>query len=337
MTKLNFFIILLSIYSCTSLAASRVELPLDGHPIHVGIWAPDEDTKAQEDLDTVVLLSGPIDSWHSDSAWWAAITPQLSKTHRVIALDRAGTVLAAPSAPVGYSHFAKDLHLALTQLKVRGATLVAFASSNISVQLYLHAQQQQQAISRVILIDPDVLTDFSISRYAADTRPFKDNLEKYQAYITEQKYTPRVKQKNQQDWQHLKHLRASDPDHQVDWQYVEDIFARRLEITNQLNLFQEIARYQQDLTLAASTNWPKDIPLTIIDTDFETGYIEQVSEDKDKQGILAWQQDATDYYQTLVAESDQGRYIATQTKAHLYQFEKPQALIDLIVEIGAAD
>jgi pimeloyl-ACP methyl ester carboxylesterase len=306
-------------------------MSVDGHQLHYHIW----DNTQSSEPPTVVLLSGPNSSWHSDSAWWGSLAPKLAKTHKVIAIDRASLVLANSQAKVGYSRFAQDLVQVFKTLKVEDAVLVGFASGSLSILQYLHQHPTSTAISKVILLDPDVLTEFSINRYKQDALPFKSNLDKYVDYINSGKYTARVKQKNAADMTLLKTLAKDDS--KVDWDYINRLFAARLEITNQLNLFKEIAQYGEDLDLAAQTSWPKHIPLIIIDSRFEQEAIDDAEDDETKAGLIAWQTDAKAYYKKWVESIDDGQYIEVDSEQHLYQFVEPQYLIKWIEKSPTAN
>lgn len=298
-------------------------LTVDGHQLHFESWGSSEDYQKP----TLVLLSGPIDTWHSDSVWWASVGPILAKDHRVIALDRVGQVLGIKDADVGYEHFAKDLALSFAALKITNATVVAFASSNISVQLFLAANPQQYAIKQVIMIDPDVLSAYSIARYKNDAALFKQNLPAYVKYILAGKYQARTAQKNASELAHLKDISEGI---QVDWPYVEKLQNARLELHNQVNLFNEIAIYDEDLDAAAATQWPANMPLIVIDTDFETPLINQAKDETEKKSLIAWQQDARRYYQKLAALNPANVYIESPSPEHLYQFAQLNALLSLI-------
>ena len=315
------FIVLFNLFTSASFAHS---LKIDGHSLHYEDW----NSQQNKEKPTVVLLSGPIDSWHSDSAWWAGLGPELAKEHRVIALDRAGLVENTANAKVGYAHFATDLALALDALQIKDALLVAFASSNISVQLFLVEHPQQTAIKQVIMIDPDVLTPFSIARYKNDAAAFKQNLEAYRDHIKAGKYRARTAQKNAADLVQLYTLSAGAKE--VDWLYLNKLQQARLDINNQLNLFNEIAIYDEDLDAVAATKWPASMPLTVIDTDFEAEYIQAEQDEKQKAGLVAWQQDATQYYKSLTSQHPKSRYIASVSRAHLYQFAQIKELMKLI-------
>jgi len=327
----NFFSYLVYILVLNSAVMPLVAqtLKVDGHALHFESWNTEENV----DKPSIVLLSGPIDTWHSDSAWWAWLGPELAKTHRIFAIDRAGLVTATPEAKVGYQHFAQDLAEVFELLQLKDALVVAFASSNISVQLYLAQHPQQQAIKQVILIDPDVLSPFSIARYKNDAAPFKQNLTSYIDYVKAGNYIARTAQKNATDLAQLQSL--SGGNQAVDWQYVDKLQQARLNIINQVNLFNEIAIYDQDLDAAASTQWPASMPLIIIDTDFEAEYIDGEQDESVKADLKTWQQDAVQYYQQLTALHPASLYIASSSRAHLYQFAQIEQLMTLIAKVQA--
>lgn len=292
--------------------------------VHVMDWS---DASLAKTAEVVILLSGPTDNWNSDSAWFARLGPKLARTHRTIAIDRAGLVGAKADAVLGYVPFAADLDAVLQKLEIKACTVIAFASSNMTLHTYF-ARQQDSVISRVIMIDPDVLTAFSIGRYSKDALPMKENLEKYLAFIGEGKYADRALEKNTAEMAHLKELAGQDAD--TDWDYVEKMFAARLEIQNLQNLIAEIARYDEDLNRAKDIPFPSQIPLTIIDTDFEQGYINQ-SQDADAiAGLKAWREDAATYYRKLTDASVKGVLVTLPTKEHLLPFSDPDLLLKLI-------
>ena len=298
-------------------------IQIDGHPLHIATWGQQDNNEA-----TIVLLSGPIDSLFSDSAWWSTLGPKLAKTHRVIAIDRAGIATQEDNAQVVYQHFAKDIHFALDALHVKNATIVAFSSSNIALQFYLASQPEQSRVRRVIMVDPDVLTDYSIARYKEDAKTFKDNIDEYLVYVSEGKYIARVEQKNAGDMALLKKL-IGDNTH-VDWLLVEKMFKARLDIAYQKNLFREMAIYGQELDAAAELVWPMGMPLTIVDTDFESVYAANIKDAETKAGILHWAQNGQDYYKRLVARTNQGNYIQSKSPAHLFQVAETESFAEII-------
>ena len=317
----------LGLFLCpTVLMAGRTELRLEvgQGEIHVAQWQAEN---LGDDAPVVVLLSGPTDQWNSDSAWFARLGPRLAKTHRVVAIDRAGLVNADPDAEVGYGPFAKDLAAVLKQLEIDRCSVIAFASANITLNRYF-ASQKRHAVARVIMIDPDVITPFSMARYKKDAQPMKDNLEKYLDYIGQGKYAERAQQKNDVEMAHLKELAGNDP--ATDWDYVEAMFSKRLEIDNLKNLFREIAIYGDDLDQALKDGFPAHIPLIVIDTNFEQGYIGHCDDAEAKAGLAAWREDAEKYYRQLTEASVEGTYLPLETQEHLLPFSDPEMLVKLL-------
>ncbi len=328
MTRSRYLSVMLLLPLCKCFSVFGVQMAehnvvIDGHPLHFAEWKSDS---ASDNSQVILMLSGPSDTWHSDSAWWAGLAPKLAKKWPVFALDRVGQVNAVDNAPVGYQHFSRDLHFFIEKMELENLTIVSFASANNALNLYLH--EHADRVKKVILIDPDVLTPYSINRYKRDAQPFVDNQQDYLDYVSKGKYTSRVEQKNAGELSHLRELVGDDPD--MDWSYLQSMFDKRLNIQNQLNMFKEIAIYGQDLEAAAAVSFPPTIPLIIIDTQFEKSYIEASEDPDEKAGLAKWQTDAKQYYQSLVEAADNGRYIEVDSREHLFQFSQPQLFIDLI-------
>lgn len=303
-------------------------ITLDNHKVFVTEWQNSEvNNKAfKQRQEAVVLLSGPTDNWNSDSAWFARLAPKLTEKYRVISIDRAGQLLSNPSAPVGYAHFGKDLALAFEQLKLDNIHIVAFASANIAL-LHYFALKPSHQIQSITMIDPDVLTEYSIKRYKKDAYPFKKNLVAYSEYIAEGKYNERAKQKNELDLKHLKSLALDD---KVDWEYVEQIFEKRLNKINLQNLFKEIGIYDQDLDSAISLEIPTHLKLSIIDTNFEQSYIDQSENQQMKKELEQWQADGKNYYQSLIKKAKSGQYIPIKSQEHLVPFSDPSLILKIL-------
>lgn len=309
----------------TLLSAPQTQIiTVDDSKLHVTQW---HQHNFPVKTKTVLLLSGPTDNWNSDSAWFARLAPKLAKSYRVYSIDRPGQLTGQTNGAKGYAAFGLQLSRALKQLQLDKIQIIAFASSNISLVSYF-ANQPSQQVTSVIMIDPDVLTEFSIARYKKDATPFKENLQQYLTYIGEGKYAQRAQQKNASEMAHLKSLSAKDQD--TDWSYVEEVFKQRLEIVNLQNGFSEISLYDQDLDAAAKTEFPRHIPLTILDTDFESTYIEKTEKMEDKESLIQWQKDAAKYYQQLTNNSVEGQYIHLKTREHLLPFSDPEILIRLL-------
>ncbi|WP_416307590.1 alpha/beta fold hydrolase [Neptunicella sp. SCSIO 80796] len=317
------YLLLWSSFSAFGSQVLEQNITIDQHPVHYAEWNT-EATKSDKSI--ILMLSGPSDTWHSDSAWWTGLGPKLAKNFRVIALDRAGQVNNLENAPVGYQHLALDLHFFIEQMQLDNLTIISFASANIALNIYLN--EHSGKVKKVIMLDPDVLTPYSISRYKKDAQPFVDNQHNYLEYVSAGKYVARVEQKNAGELAHLQKLVGDDPD--MDWSYLHSMFDKRLSIQNQLNMFKEIALYGNDLDAASVVEFPPSIPLAIIDTQFEKIYIEESEDAEEKAALIKWEADAKQYYQSLIDNVAQGRYIEVQSREHLFQFSEPQTIIDLV-------
>src|SRR5690606_30704999 len=103
----------------------------------------------------------------------------------------------------------------IEKMELDNLTIVSFASANNALHLYLHKHPAK--VKKVVMLDPDVLTPYSIGRYKKDAQPFVDNQQDYLEYVSAGKYTSRVEQKNAGELTHLRELVGEDSD--MDWAY----------------------------------------------------------------------------------------------------------------------
>lgn len=98
-------------------------------------------------------------------------------------------------------------------------------------------------------------------------KPFNDRQASYQVFIAAGKYVPRVEQKKAAEKQQIRTMTSGTSALlNSDWRYSERLFQARLATQKQLNLFAEIAGCDEDLMLATSVSWPRNIPGWIADT-----------------------------------------------------------------------
>ena len=276
--------------------------------------------------ETVILLSGPNDHWNSDAAWWLTLAPLLQERNQVVAIERPVIGLNSEAPQLGYVAFAKQVKQVLAEQEIVDFSIVAFASSNMTV-LQLLNQYPELSPERVILIDPDVLTEFSVSRYQSDAQPFKDKQQQYQEYLESGKYIARVQQKNAAEQEHIDKLVTHLTEEQKSW--LQHIFAAREKIPNQVNLFKEIAVYGEDLDKARSLSWPDELSLVIIDSDFEQGYINRNDDAQAIEALQTWRKDARQHYESLT-RSKHKKLISLQTQEHLVMLEQPELIVELL-------
>jgi pimeloyl-ACP methyl ester carboxylesterase len=98
---------------------------------------------------TVVLNSGA----GGFSAEWNLVQPELSKTTRVCAYDRAGLGWSEPGpAPRSPAHIADELHTLLTNAGIEGPiVLVAHSAGGKHARLY--AQRHPERVAGIVLVD----------------------------------------------------------------------------------------------------------------------------------------------------------------------------------------
>lgn len=321
---MRFTILLILFFSLTAFAYERTErtIETEGQSNLVYQWK----TSGWKKQSPVILLSGPNDNWNSDAAWFATLGPLLAQESDVYAVERAGIGLEKLAPDLGYQAFAKQLNAVIEVLEIDDFHIVAFASSNITLLHYINLYSDEH-VKGAILIDPDVLTPFSIGRYSGDAKPFKENLSEYVAYLAEGKYSQRVKEKNHAEFTHINQLIEDKSN--FDQGFLEVVLGRRLAIQNQINLFKEIAIYDQDLRSAATLTYPESLKLTIIDTDFEQGYIDKQESEEEVKALKKWRTDAKTHYFGLVL-GDNKQLILKQSKEHLYQMVSPQEIKELL-------
>jgi len=98
---------------------------------------------------TVVLNSGA----GGFSAEWSLVQPELAKTTRVCAFDRAGLGWSEPGpAPRSPAHIADELHALLTNAGIEGPlVLVAHSAGGKHARLY--AQRHPERVAGIVLVD----------------------------------------------------------------------------------------------------------------------------------------------------------------------------------------
>ena len=109
MTIRSLLIMLFVAYSSATLATNN-KLPKNSQLISIGdkeIHVRVMGEKHKNIKPTIVLLSGPNENWHSDSAWFALLQPMLAQNYHVISIDRAGNAFSTTSDNPSYRLFAQ--------------------------------------------------------------------------------------------------------------------------------------------------------------------------------------------------------------------------------------
>jgi len=270
----------------------------------------------------VVLLAGPNENYHSDSAWFALLQPLLAKKYRVYSIDRLGNGFSESDDDVSYRRFADDLAGALQQLDEQQVVIVAMASASISARLFYQQQQQAFDIKAMLWVDPDVPLANALSvyqGYPADW--YLANLEALLPHLATGAWTARTADKLQAERSHIANLVGDNP--LMDWQYFDLISQQRLLISHQQSRAREIAAYSADLDAYAALPMLTAIPVSVIDTDFEQA---QIDANPDNAALLRlWQQESNSWNQQQ-AEQTNGQYIALSDSDHLVALEQPEKI-----------
>jgi pimeloyl-ACP methyl ester carboxylesterase len=276
----------------------------------------------------VVLLSGPNQNFHADSAWFALLQPLLAQSYTVIAIDRLGNGFSDDADNLSYQRFSQDLASLLPAITDQNVILVSFASANISAQLFYQQAPKGPAASQVkamILIDPDIPTPAALALYQGYP------VDWYQQHL--QQLLPELAKGvwNQRTLDKLKAERAEitallNPEHQaqMDWDYFDQISQQRKTPKRQQQRAIEIAHYAKDLDLFAALPAISDIPVTVIDSDFETM---DIAADPSQAGQLQlWQQQGSAWSKQL-ANTSGGQYLPLANSHHLVMFQHPEKIL----------
>ncbi|WP_223670593.1 alpha/beta fold hydrolase [Kangiella shandongensis] len=306
---------------------------IDEHRLHV------RELGVAGESPTLVLLSGPTDNWHSDSAWWVLAQNYLSQSFHTLLIDRAGQGWSDAIKEPSYRQFAKDLRSLLSDERFVASgselLLVAFASSNLSVNVLLQDADILRRVAGVVLIDPDVLKTHSIQHYTSETEKYKAQWKELEAYIRSGKYDERIKQKITDEREHLQQIVPARLKPLMDWHYYDAIEMIRQTRAYQVNKFLEMTAYLEDLELARQQPIPANMPLVIIDTDFEAAYLKQIEDEAIKRSIARWRKEGVEWYFELAENSECGAYWPVDTEEHLLMMTQPELIEQAIDKILA--
>jgi polyhydroxybutyrate depolymerase len=269
----------------------------------------------------VVLLAGPNQHYHSDSAWFAALQPLLAQKYRVYSIDRLGNAYSSTAEQLSYRRFADDLAAVLQQLNEQQVVLVAFSSASISARLFYQQYQQQFDLKAMLYIDPDIPLPHSVSLYQGyPANWYLANLPALLPHIASGAWTERTLEKLQQERAITEQLVAEHAE-LMDWQYYEQISQQRLLIPQQQARASEIAAYSADLDSYAQLPMISAVPVSVIDSDFEQQQIDN-AEPEQIAAMQLWQQEGSAWSQEQASLSN-GQYIALTDGDHLVPLQQP--------------
>jgi len=272
----------------------------------------------------VVLLAGPNENYHSDSAWFAALQPLLAQQYRVYSIDRLGNAYSSVDDDLSYGRFSDDLAHVLQQLQEQQLILVAFSSGSISARLFYQQHHQQFDIKAMLYIDPDIPLPHSVSLYQGYPADwYLQNLSQLLPHIASGAWTERTLNKITAERELAAQLVSAHAD-LMDWSYFEQVSQQRLLIPNQQSRAREIAAYTADLNQYAALPMVTGIPVSVIDSDFESMAIAQAPAEQIA-ALQQWQQEGTQWSMEQASVSN-GQYIALSDSDHLVPLQQPQKI-----------
>ena len=317
----------LSSESSPALPQKSQLLTINGHKLHVRTLGSVEPSKPY-----LLLLSGPTDNWHSDSGWWALAQNMLARDYHTIAVDRAGHAWSESIKAPSYQQFGSDVSSFIRQ-QAEPVIIVAFASSNLALHSTLQNEDVAQYIKGAVLIDPDVLTEHSIKHYSTETERYREGWEEIEQYITSGQYDEIMQQRISAEKEHLKAIIPADFEHYMDWEYYSAVEAIRNTRHYQLEKFRETTHYRNDLLHAKKHPLPENLPLVIIDSDFETAYLPKIDDETVKASIVQWRDEGRDWFFQLAQNSRCGAYWPIESQEHLIMMEQPELITRAVNKI----
>jgi len=274
---------------------------------------------------TIILLSGPNQHWHSDSAWFALTQPYLASQYHSVAIDRAGQAFSGLSGALSYQQFSDDLFNTLVKLEQKRVVLVAFASANISVSLFHQKYADKFDIAGILLIDPDILTPDTVAFYQDYPASwYQQNIDKIVPHIEQGKWTKRSETKVADEIEQIQQLVAPENQGLMNWDYYNRIVKTRLTIDGQIARAKSIAQYGNDLALALAAKPITQTSVSVINSDFELANLPPEPQEVLK--IKQWKA-AGDIWSEQVAQRANGQYIVLNDTSHLVMFERPQVIL----------
>lgn len=285
----------------------------------------------ENDGPAVVLISGFANGVTTDSAWWAAVQPELAKTMRVYTFDYAGYAWSDLN-PEGVSHTntADDLRAALIALGEEEVILVGFATASNTTIVYHHRYPDDPRLRGIVWLDADVLHPELVDWYKINIGISPAVLHAlvdlgFGRLLYERGWPSQMEQ-----WAMGERLseRARE---MFDWDYYNRVAAMRGTRRVMHALVDHFLTYSADLDYAASLPLPTDIPLFVIQTDMLRF---QSEEDPERAEVNAWRGPyMTEWYHTAAENAPGGRYIFIPDSEHVAMLDQPDALIGAIEEM----
>ncbi len=310
-----------------TLPASSKLVAVDGANYHVRVLGEANSGPA------VVLLAGPNQNFHSDSAWFSLVQPLLAKQYRVYAIDRLGNAWSDLNTDLSYRRFAKDLGPLLTQLQEKEVVVVAFASGSIAARLFQQQYQNSIKVKGMLLIDPDVPMPQSLALYQAyPVDWYQAQLDSLLPHLATGAWNVRTHDKLKAEREVVTALIAPQYQDLMDWQYFDLVSQQRLLISHQQSRAREIASYAADLEAYQALAPLSSVPVSVIDSDFEAAEVAADLSNADT--IKAWQKESNEWNRTQASIAG-GEYVPLVKSHHLVMLQQPEVVVQAVQHLLA--
>lgn len=310
-----------------TLPASSQLVAVDGANYHVRVLGEANSGPA------VVLLAGPNQNFHSDTAWFSLLQPLLAKHYRVYAIDRLGNAWSDLNTDLSYRRFAKDLGPLLTRLQEKEVVVVAFASGSIAARLFHQQHQKTIKVKGMLLIDPDVPMPQSLALYQAyPVDWYQAQLDNVLPHIASGAWNVRTQDKLKAERAVVTALIAPQYQGLMDWQYFDLVSQQRLLISHQQSRAREIASYSADLEAYQALAPLSSVPVSVIDSDFEAA--EVAADFSNADTIKAWQKESNEWNRTQASIAS-GEYVPLVKSHHLVMLQQPEVVVQAVQHLLA--
>jgi pimeloyl-ACP methyl ester carboxylesterase len=299
------------------------------HRFHVRRMAPQQPDRQ---FPVIILLAGPNQNFHADSAWFALLQPLLAQKYQVLAIDRLGNGFSSDAENPSYQRFSKDLVDLLPVLTPQPVIIVSFASASISAHMLYSLQTAAQPITTqvqaMLWIDPDIATPQALTLYQGyPVDWYHKHLPQLLPELAKGVWNERTVQKLMAERSEIDTLLSSAYRGTMDWSYFDAISSQRLFEKRQQQRAIEIANYTEDLNLYAALPAIVDIPVSVIDSDFESAAIQ--ADPAQAKPLQRWQEQGS-LWSEAVARRSGGQYISLKNSHHLVMFQHPEKILDAI-------
>ncbi|BBN82919.1 hypothetical protein PA25_29040 [Pseudoalteromonas sp. A25] len=285
----------------------------------------------------IVLLSGANKFFHSDSAWSALIHPMLAEHGKVHVIDRLNNAWSSDIEEPSFSLFAHDLPQLLDALKVESVIFIAFANSNLATLMYQNLANESIVTKGMIWVDPDILLPDAISQYQSGYVSYmREYKQEFIEHVSAGPWTERTIERIALEREEIEGLISQSNMLKMDWDYYDAVTSQRVAISKQVTRIKEMMNYYDDLEASRYLADNLTIPLSIIDSDFERLDIAKAETEEQKQSLIRWQTDGTQWSKMLV-EQTQGDYFALEDASHQVLFEHPETVIEALVNMLARE